>query len=220
MALGSVAQAADISGYVIGTDYNTIMSRYWSTINNNVANGGHYVQRVAPYDCNWSPSGRASTCQLIGVLFDEFISNPTCAGRADCAFSSTLIFGAKHKGAWQLIGNILQGITIAQYTWELYNWCANTPVCIDPCPQCVLPQPCDGEGVMIGTSCDGGPLNPFLQDLSNYGQQGFDELMINYYTGTNRGIGYSPDGLGPWGLDSEEPMPGGSCPDPGILICL
>jgi hypothetical protein len=191
------------------------MVNYWSVINNNVAGGGHYVRRVTPYNCAATPSGWVAGCQVAGALFDEFISNPTCAGRADCAFSSTLIFGAKHKVS---IFNI---VDVATWAWEALHWCLNTPECANPCPECVAPQWCDGEGVML-SSCDGGPVDPFLNDLSNNLNAGFDELMINYYTNTTQGIMWGPDGLGPWGIDSEESKypGGGQCPDPGIVICL
>jgi hypothetical protein len=209
-------KATDVSGQVLGTTYATIMANYWGVINSNVASGGHYVRRVTPYPCALTPSGRVAQCQLAAALFDEFISNPACAGRADCAFSSVLIFGGKHKLDWR---DILTGLDMAQWSWELLHWCMNTPECATPCPECTSPTWCDGEGVLL-QGCDGGPVNPFLNDLSNMANQGFDELMINYYTNTNKGIGWSPDGLGPWGLDSNEPMQGGTCPDPGILICL
>jgi hypothetical protein len=218
LVLDSGAYAADVSGQVIGTTPTAITVKYPGVIASNLStassstSAAHSHEVARRYTCAYDPSGRTQACEIVSMVFDEFLTSKTCAGRTACAMLETSIYGAKHKkDLLDVLGRYATVITIAQWAWEAYNWCINSA---GLCGPIVGSGMCEIEDY----SCTNGVLITNLDLISTGAADGSLTLQGNGEHALTDDMGSeafpnglseaydAPYGYGTWGVMYEIPF--------------
>jgi hypothetical protein len=194
------------------------------------------TREVAPFEGGW-------ICSVGQVLFDEFITSPSCAGRARCAMTQTLVYFAKHKTTltpWDVAARWAIAIQFGLWGYdavtEMFRMCAGVQGCLDTqgiSPECQGPAAIGGGWQCIsGTAYNMQIIDEYNtlvidgSDVSNdYTVMGDSESAIEGYVGGYFSVGNdsydNQFGYGSYGLMSEmgDMQDYGSCYNNPIPWC-